>query len=168
MKSHFFDSLNQSMKPTASRRTIQLCMVHLSIRSDARSRSRQLILFSLDPKARCGISSSPVRRRRDLLRCPGRDRASLISALGEDRSMDHDMGSGEANIFLPTSDPQTNVSAVAIRRWNALDLWRQSRQLTVAPMKLSITFYGSREFLATVQRRIARAGSNSTSLQATG
>jgi hypothetical protein len=37
----------------------------------------------------------------------------LIDALGEDAVNGHDMGSGEANIFLPTSDPQKTFCHIA-------------------------------------------------------
>lgn len=37
----------------------------------------------------------------------------LIAALGEDAVDGHDMGSGEANIFILTSDPQTTFRQVA-------------------------------------------------------
>ena len=37
----------------------------------------------------------------------------LVDALGENAVDGHDMGSGEANIFLPTSDPQKTFRQIA-------------------------------------------------------
>jgi hypothetical protein len=39
--------------------------------------------------------------------------SQLIAALGEAAMDGHDMGSGEANIFLSTSDPQTTFRQIA-------------------------------------------------------
>jgi hypothetical protein len=52
-----FEASNRAMEPTASRRTIQLSMSNPSIRRHARSRSRRLILFSLDDVAGLTITT---------------------------------------------------------------------------------------------------------------
>ena len=83
--------------------------------SNARLRWPSLILFSLDPIASMQyqlvlqFGADAISNYDALIAIE----SQLIAALGEAAMDGHDMGSGEANIFLSTSDPQTTFRQIA-------------------------------------------------------